>query len=33
MKEIPDYISKNLQTIRKERGLSLDKNGKTHESK
>ncbi|WP_152657699.1 helix-turn-helix domain-containing protein [Oceanobacillus sp. CFH 90083] len=31
MKEITDYISKNLQTIRKERGLSLDKTAKITE--
>lgn len=31
MKQIEDYISKNLQTIRKERGLSLDKTAKITE--
>ncbi|MFD1385493.1 XRE family transcriptional regulator [Oceanobacillus sp. FSL W7-1293] len=31
MKEITEYISKNLQTIRKERGLSLDKTAKLTE--
>lgn len=31
MKEMTDYIGKNLQTIRKERGLSLDKTAKITE--
>ncbi|MFD1067320.1 helix-turn-helix domain-containing protein [Oceanobacillus locisalsi] len=31
MSEVTDYISKNLQTIRKERGLSLDKTAKITE--